>query len=89
MRSLAHIVDEPEQSALATAWGDQLCVIRCSRLAEALYDGRPVCLPCAEDLLDRDIAREILRDTPAARAAEAKKQAALERAAYYLRGVGL
>lgn len=50
MRSLRRVLEHPQVEE--PAWGEQLCVARCGRLAEALWEGRPVCLGCADDLLE-------------------------------------
>ena len=84
MRSHVHVFDEPRQSSEATSWGDQLCVVRCGRLATGLWEGRPVCEDCADELWDRACAREILRDSKA----ERDKRALLERVAHTLRVLG-
>lgn len=39
------------------AWGECVCSMKyCMALAECLFDDIPLCLDCADDLLDRQIA---------------------------------
>jgi len=42
------------------AWGSTLCEARCGRPADGLLDGVPLCPDCAEQLMQRELAVEML-----------------------------
>lgn len=42
-------------------WGDVLCDLPgCARLAEGLYEGRPLCIGCADLVLERELAVQLV-----------------------------